>query len=223
MLPPDASQADVYSAAVKPIVEDVLNGYNGTVMAYGAPALAGLLWPQGAARHSNRRQGLSRRRNRMQTSAPVAPRRTASTAIPIPHRPVPAVCPRCPPGVRPRAGQTGAGKTFTLSSIKPDAIGMIPRAAAEVFAAIAADPAHEYSVALSYVQIYMELIQVLLRNILRFFIGRIRCVTHRESWFWGRERRRVSGGRSRQGAPGVEMRSRGRASSMTLLGYAFLC
>lgn len=58
------------------------------------------------------------------------------------------------------AGQTGAGKTHTLSSIKPDAIGMIPRAAAEVFSAIAADPGHEYSVALSYVQIYMELIQV---------------------------------------------------------------
>lgn len=57
-------------------------------------------------------------------------------------------------------GQTGAGKTFTLSSIKPDAIGMIPRAAAEVFAAIAADTVHEYTVTLSYIQIYMELIQV---------------------------------------------------------------
>jgi kinesin family protein 5 len=31
----DAGQADVYKAAVQPIVEDVLAGYNGTVMAYG--------------------------------------------------------------------------------------------------------------------------------------------------------------------------------------------
>ncbi|GAB4821469.1 hypothetical protein N2152v2_008515 [Parachlorella kessleri] len=76
VLGPSSSQSDVYQAAVKPIVEDVLNGYNGTVMAYG---------------------------------------------------------------------QTGAGKTFTLSSIKPDAIGMIPRAAAEVFSAIAQDAVHEYS------------------------------------------------------------------------------
>lgn len=57
-------------------------------------------------------------------------------------------------------GQTGAGKTFTLSSIQPDAIGMMPRAAAEVFNAVAADPLHEYAVFMSYIQIYMELIQV---------------------------------------------------------------
>ena len=91
MLPPGASQSDVYQAAVRPIVEDVLAGYNGTVMAYG---------------------------------------------------------------------QTGAGKTYTLSSIQPDAIGMIPRAAAEIFAAASGDAVHEYTILLSYIQIYQELIQV---------------------------------------------------------------
>lgn len=35
VLRPDASQADVYEAAVAPVVEDVMHGYNGTVMAYG--------------------------------------------------------------------------------------------------------------------------------------------------------------------------------------------
>ena len=35
MLPPAASQADLYRAAVAPVVEDVLSGYNGTIMAYG--------------------------------------------------------------------------------------------------------------------------------------------------------------------------------------------
>ena len=57
-------------------------------------------------------------------------------------------------------GQTGAGKTYSLSSIAADAIGMIPRAAAEVFSHIEQDSAHEYSVYMSYVQLYMELIQV---------------------------------------------------------------
>lgn len=35
ILPPEASQQDVYNEAVRPIVDDVLLGYNGSVMAYG--------------------------------------------------------------------------------------------------------------------------------------------------------------------------------------------
>ena len=35
ILGPVATQEDVYEAAVRPIVEDVLKGYNGTIMAYG--------------------------------------------------------------------------------------------------------------------------------------------------------------------------------------------
>jgi hypothetical protein len=31
----EACQADLYRAAVAPVVGDVLNGYNGTIMAYG--------------------------------------------------------------------------------------------------------------------------------------------------------------------------------------------
>ena len=91
ILAEDSLQADVYQAAVQPVVEDVLNGYNGTIMAYG---------------------------------------------------------------------QTGAGKTYTLSSIQPEAIGMIPRAASEVFAHIGTDVLNEYTVFMSYIQIYMEMIQV---------------------------------------------------------------
>lgn len=82
----------MYHAAVQPIVEDVLNGYNGTIMAYG---------------------------------------------------------------------QTGAGKTYTLSSRDPDAIGMMPRAAAAIFSAIEHDQSHSYTVMMSYIQLYMELLQVI--------------------------------------------------------------
>ena len=35
VLGPHATQADLYRSAVAPIVDDVLNGYNGTIMAYG--------------------------------------------------------------------------------------------------------------------------------------------------------------------------------------------
>ena len=35
VLPPGASQADVYESAVSGIVDDVLGGFNGTIMAYG--------------------------------------------------------------------------------------------------------------------------------------------------------------------------------------------
>jgi len=94
VLGPQSVQADVYEAAVAPVIADVMNGYNGTIMAYG---------------------------------------------------------------------QTGAGKTHTLSSIEPNNIGMMPRAAAEIFVQANNDPSHEYMVLMSYVQIYMELIQDLLR------------------------------------------------------------
>ncbi|CAL8470663.1 g10205 [Coccomyxa elongata] len=90
----DASQADVFHAAVQPIVDDVMNGYNGTIMAYG---------------------------------------------------------------------QTGAGKTYTLSSVAPDNIGMMPRAAAAIFSEIEHDSSNVYTVVMSYIQIYMELLQDLLQ------------------------------------------------------------
>ena len=35
VLTPGASQADVYESAVSGIVDDVLEGFNGTIMAYG--------------------------------------------------------------------------------------------------------------------------------------------------------------------------------------------
>lgn len=59
-------------------------------------------------------------------------------------------------------GQTGAGKTHTLSSMQPDAVGIIPRAASEIFAAVGADPMHDYVIHMSYLQIYCEQMQDLL-------------------------------------------------------------
>ena len=86
-----ASQAEVYQAVAQPVVDDVVRGYNGTILAYG---------------------------------------------------------------------QTGAGKTHTLSSIKPECIGIIPRAAQDIFQKISPDIDE---VRLSYLQIYCEQIQDLLK------------------------------------------------------------
>lgn len=92
VLPPSASQSDVYDVAAEEIVQDVLKGYNGTLLAYG---------------------------------------------------------------------QTGAGKTHTLSSINPQAIGIIPRAAQQIFATATLE--NGFAVTLSYLQIYCEQIQDLLK------------------------------------------------------------
>ena len=113
ILPEDSVQSDVYQAAVQPVVEDVLNGYNGTIMAYG---------------------------------------------------------------------QTGAGKTYTLSSIQPEAIGMIPRAAAEIFAHISTDVVNEYTVFMSYIQIYMEMIQVEPNCFLPLDISLLMSIAHSSIW-----------------------------------------
>jgi len=58
-------------------------------------------------------------------------------------------------------GQTGAGKTHTLSSIRTESIGVIPRAAQQIFGTASIE--NGYRVRLSYLQIYCEQIQDLLR------------------------------------------------------------
>ncbi|BBN13099.1 hypothetical protein MPTK1_6g00780 [Marchantia polymorpha subsp. ruderalis] len=98
VLPSGCQQVDVYNTAARPVVLDVLQGYNGTIMAYG---------------------------------------------------------------------QTGAGKTYTLSDKLAcggmSVEGIIPRSAAEIFARAEQDNDNEYHVSMSYIQIYMEQIQDLLR------------------------------------------------------------
>jgi kinesin family protein 5 len=60
-------------------------------------------------------------------------------------------------------GQTGSGKTFTLgNNLGEKQTGIIPRAISQIFAAVAADKAHVYTVQMSYIQIYCEMIQDLL-------------------------------------------------------------
>lgn len=63
---------------------------------------------------------------------------------------------------RERAARAGAGKTFTLANMDPKAVGMMPRAMADIFNHAATDVTHTYRIYMSYVQIYMEIIKDLL-------------------------------------------------------------
>lgn len=117
VLGPQADQADVYAAAVEGLVEDVLNGYNATIMAYG---------PTGRLPYSN-------------------------IILSIMHSQA---------GIQRKAFFAGAGKTYTLSSIHANAIGIVPRAGMEIFQRAMADTLHDYTISLSYVQVYQETIQV---------------------------------------------------------------
>lgn len=93
----NSRQADVFDFSIRPTVDDILNGYNGTVFAYG---------------------------------------------------------------------QTGAGKSYTMMGSNigdPEAKGVIPRIAEQIFASIMASASNiEYTVRVSYMEIYMERIRDLL-------------------------------------------------------------
>ncbi|GKT26503.1 hypothetical protein ADUPG1_013378, partial [Aduncisulcus paluster] len=90
-----ATQDDVFRVIGRPLLDDVLSGYNGCIMAYG---------------------------------------------------------------------QTGAGKTYTLSELGSGRYGLIPQCCRELFSRIEAQRLFfDYTVHLSYLQIYMETIQDLLQ------------------------------------------------------------
>lgn len=93
ILGPGTTQEEVYNAAARAVVEDVVRGYNGTVMAYG---------------------------------------------------------------------QTGAGKTYTVGNMLSTS-GIIPRAASELLQIRDTDEEHDYTLYMSYVQIYCEQVQDLIR------------------------------------------------------------
>ncbi|KAL9645016.1 hypothetical protein ABK040_004509 [Willaertia magna] len=61
-------------------------------------------------------------------------------------------------------GQTSTGKTFTISNNEapPELQGIIPRSIRDIFRRIQLDNENEYTVKMSYIQIYMETIQDLL-------------------------------------------------------------
>jgi hypothetical protein len=71
-------------------------------------------------------------------------------------------------------GQTGSGKTFTISNDAPDKEGVLQQAMRDVWSRIATDTANDYSCAVTYVQLYNELLTDLLdanKGIVRLQMG----------------------------------------------------
>lgn len=73
-------------------------------------------------------------------------------------------------------GQTGSGKTFTISNEDKDNLGVLQQSMMEVWGRIAKDPENEYSCAVSYVQLYNEM----LTDLLDPAKGRVRLQTGTE-------------------------------------------
>ena len=90
----DSNQKFVYSTIAKPVVDSVLQGYNGTILAYG---------------------------------------------------------------------QTGTGKTHTMIGGPGELKGIIPRCMKEIFRTIKSSESHSYSVKVAFLQLYMEVLQDLIK------------------------------------------------------------
>eukprot|EP00754_Rhynchopus_humris_P004105 Rhum_TRINITY_DN12110_c0_g2::Rhum_TRINITY_DN12110_c0_g2_i1::g.49440::m.49440/K10396/KIF5; kinesin family member 5 len=59
-------------------------------------------------------------------------------------------------------GQTGTGKTYTAFSTEEGREGLMHRSVHELFAAVEADPSHDYSMSVQYLQLYREQLSDLL-------------------------------------------------------------
>ena len=89
-----SSQQEIYSKVGEPVVSSILQGYNGTIFAYG---------------------------------------------------------------------QTGTGKTFTMIGQGGESKGVIPRSISQIFAYIQSSTTHSFQVKVGFMQLYMEMLQDLLR------------------------------------------------------------
>ena len=142
VFPPHSLQEAIYTSTAKPILDSVMQGYNGTIFACARTAR--IPWAPAARRGS----------------APLAPTPPASRPVP---RPAPALTRTARAG---RYGQTGTGKTFTMEGVPdpPELKGIIPRAFHEIFEQILSQGGEslEFLVRASYLEIYNEEIRDLL-------------------------------------------------------------
>ena len=75
-------------------------------------------------------------------------------------------------------GQTGTGKTFTLSELGDhNTMGIIPRAVTEIFQRVETDQEHDYVIRMQMIQIYMEMVRC---SLLRHFLCVPRCLEEKK-------------------------------------------
>lgn len=138
----NSKQQEIYNQVCKPIVDGVLEGYNGTIFAYGQTGTGKTYTMEGSSQYS-----LPIINSRQQTSS--AQQSKANHQINLEKRGVSAF-------VSPNSDIT--------SSHDNDSMGMIPRAFKQIFDFIEQHPQIQFLIRASYLEIYQEEIHDLLRK-----------------------------------------------------------
>lgn len=145
---PDALQQTIYEESAFPLVENVVEGYNGTIFAYGQ---TGTLLARAVARSRSSALALARSRSSALALARCSALARALTPLPSP--------------LAPRSTCIGSGKTFTMLGNPNDPVykGIIPRTFEHIVNIVqAATDTKKLLVRCSYIEIYMEEIHDLL-------------------------------------------------------------
>lgn len=131
-----SSQEDVYDKACRPIVESVLEGYNGTIFAYGQTGTGKTYTMEGNG---------GKRKSSLSTSSTTSNRRDSRQSI---------------------ANSAKISERSMSFDYKDDAtsIGVIPRTFKHIFQHISKHPEIQFLVRVSYLEIYQENIHDLLRK-----------------------------------------------------------
>jgi len=139
-LPPESSQADVYERVAAHIVKDVMQGYNGTIFAYGQTGTG-------------------------KTHTMLGPQWDPERDFGAGDAPEPEAAGEGSPAVRAAAGEGEGKEAAAVGPVMDERTkGIIPRCLDDLFARVAGDTEHRYMVTLSYVQIYCELVHDLLSS-----------------------------------------------------------
>lgn len=140
-LPPESTQVDVYERVAAHIVRDVLQGYNGTIFAYGQTGTGKTHTMLGPQWDPERDFGAG-----AATEAEVAAEGGESKK-----------------DADGEDGEAAVARSAAAGPVMSERTkGIIPRSLDDLFARVAGDTEHRYLVTLSYVQIYCELVHDLL-------------------------------------------------------------
>lgn len=140
-----SSQKDVYNQVCKPIVDSVLEGYNGTIFAYGQTGTGKTYTMEGAGRHDIRRKSSDTSSSKLPNSASKQRKLPAGT------------------NKSGSAGLINEGRS-KVDVIGDESEGVIPRAFKHIFDHISKHSKVQFLVRASYLEIYQEEIHDLLRK-----------------------------------------------------------
>lgn len=137
----NSKQQEIYNEACKPIVDGILEGYNGTIFAYGQTGTGKTYTMEGSSQHS-----LSKTNFKQMTSS--AQQTKVNNQLNLKRR---------------GSSALENSKSDVLMN-ENDSIGIIPRAFEQIFDHIGKHPQVQFLIRASYLEIYQEEIHDLLRK-----------------------------------------------------------